>query len=55
MTDLDTLRFPTGPFNPKPSLTADEREELLEKVHYLEEIANWIRPNRPRRRKKGKR
>lgn len=35
MTDHDALRFPTGPFSPKPSLTAAEREELMEELaHY---------------------
>jgi len=35
MTDHDPLRFPIGPFSPKPSLTAAERKELMEELaHY---------------------
>ena len=35
MTDHDPLRFPTGPFSPKASLTAAERATLMEELaHY---------------------
>jgi uncharacterized damage-inducible protein DinB len=35
MTDKDALRFPTGPFSPKPSLSAAERDSLMEELaHY---------------------
>ena len=35
MTDHDPRRFPTGPFDPKPSLTSRERADLIEELaHY---------------------
>jgi len=35
MTEHDPRRYPTGPFRPKPTLTAQEREELIEELaHY---------------------
>jgi hypothetical protein len=35
MTDLDQLRYPTGSFSPKPSLTARERAELIEEIAHF--------------------
>lgn len=35
MTDHDPLRYPTGPFRPKPSLTSAEREALIEELAHF--------------------
>lgn len=35
MTDLDALRFPIGPFQPRTGLTADERETLITEIEHL--------------------
>lgn len=32
MTDLDSLRYPTGHFSAKPDLTSTERAELIEEI-----------------------
>jgi len=35
MTDHDPLRYPIGPFRPKPSLTPAEREELIHELAHF--------------------
>jgi uncharacterized damage-inducible protein DinB len=35
MTDPDPRRFPTGPFRPKPSLTSQERDALIEELAHF--------------------
>lgn len=35
MTDVDALRYPTGPFDPKPSLTSQERADLIEELAHF--------------------
>jgi hypothetical protein len=35
MTDLDQLRYPTGSFSPKPSLTSQERAELIDEIAHF--------------------
>ena len=35
MTDLDDLRFPTGPFQPRAGLTPQERQELIGEIAHF--------------------
>ena len=35
MTDLDSLRYPIGGFQPRPSLSADERESFITEIEHL--------------------
>lgn len=32
MTDHDTLRYPVGPFRPRPALTPEERSDLMDEI-----------------------
>lgn len=35
MTDFDSLRYPVGPFRPRPGLTAEEREACITEIEAL--------------------
>ena len=35
MTDLDALRFPVGPFEPRSGLTAQDRDELIAEIEHF--------------------
>lgn len=42
MSDHDPLRYPIGPFDPKPSLTAAERGDLIEELAHFPSDLRFI-------------